>query len=35
MDKAIGRVLFIDEAYGLNPNQMGSHGATFMQEVRG
>ena len=34
MDKAIGKVLFIDEAYGLNPNLPGSCGATFMQEVR-
>ncbi|CAN0584137.1 unnamed protein product, partial [Laminaria digitata] len=33
MDKAIGKVLFIDEAYGLNPHQTGSHGATFMQEA--
>lgn len=32
MDKAIGKVLFIDEAYGLNPNHGGS-GASFMQEV--
>lgn len=32
MDKAIGKVLFIDEAYGLNPRH-GGGGASFMQEV--
>lgn len=32
MDKAIGKVLFIDEAYGLNPRH-GFKGASFMQEV--
>lgn len=33
MDKAVGKVLFIDEAYGLNPRH-GGGGASFMQEVR-
>lgn len=33
MDKAVGKVLFIDEAYGLNPKH-GGGGASFMQEVR-
>lgn len=36
MNKAIGKVLFIDEAYGLNPYHSG-HGSNvgaFMQEVR-
>lgn len=32
MDKAIGKVLFIDEAYGLNPRH-GGGGASYMQEV--
>lgn len=32
LDKAIGKVLFIDEAYGLNPRH-GSGSASFMQEV--
>lgn len=31
MDKAVGRVLFVDEAYGLNPRHGGV--GSFMQEV--